>query len=284
MLKALEMITPQIKEGVKNRQVVIKPNFTRVERRDWLASTHVDGVSALCEALSSFYTGKIIIAEGTGPGTPLQEALESYEYTALRQRYNVEFRDLRSDKVLAAYILDHEVAPVRLRVSSLLLDPNTYLISAATMKTHSLAVVTLGLKNVVMAAPLNSGDDSDRAKMHADAPDNPRAFNFNLFQMATYVTPDLVAIDGFIGMEGEGPLDGSPVESKLAVASTDWLAADRIGTEVMGLDFSRIGHFRHCARAGMGEADISRIELVGDSIGNCRRTYKPPDSLKSILM
>lgn len=286
MLRALDQILPQIKNGVKDKQVVIKPNFTRVKKDEWLASTHVDGVSALCEILSSFYQGKIIIAEGTGPGTPLQEALDSYEYTTLQQRYNVEFVDLRTDECLVAFILNEDLAPVPLRVSKLILDPNSYVVSAAALKTHNLAIATLGLKNIVMAAPRNvDGKEDDRIKMHSGAPESvPRTFNFNMFQMATHVTPDLVMIDGFVGMEGDGPIIGTPVESKLAIASTDWLAADRVGTEVMGFDFAHIGHLRYCAQAQMGEADLSRVQIVGEPIGNCKRNYKAPSSLESILI
>ncbi len=285
MVQALERIAPQIKAGVQGKQVVIKPNFTRVKKEEWLASTHVDGVSALCEVLSSFYKGRILIAEGTGPGTPLQEAVDSYQYSALQKRFPVEFFDLRSDEQRIVYILDPEMAPVPVRTSRLLLDPDTYLVSAAVLKTHTLAAVTLGLKNIVLAAPCNNGVDNDRRKMHAGVPKaGPRAYNYNLFQMGIQTAPDLVLIDGFVGMEGEGPLNGTAVESKVAVASTDWLAADRVGTELMGFDFARIGHLRYCAQAGMGEGDLSRIQLTGEPIGNCRRAYQPPASLPSILM
>lgn len=286
MLKALEMIEPNIRQSIGTKQVVIKPNFTRVKREDWLASTHVDSVWAICEILSSFYKGKIIIAEGTGPGTPLEEALISYEYLPLRDRYNVEFFDLRMDDYVTTYIIDKNYQSVALRTSKLLLNPNSYIISAACLKTHSLAVITLGLKNIVMAAPMNTGPgNGDRAFMHKDKVfDDPRPFNFNLFQMATHVMPDLVTIDGFIGMEGNGPLSGTAVESNLAIASVDCLAADRVGAEVMGFDFRKIGYLRQCAEANMGVADITKIELPGDPIGSCYKKYTAPPTMEKIVI
>ena len=284
MLKALEIIEPAVRKAVGGRQIVIKPNLTRVKKEDWLASTQVDSVWALCDLFSSFYSGKIIIAEGTGPGTPLEEALSSYDYLALKDRFNVEFVDLQQDEFHSSFILDRNFQPVELRVSRLLTRKDVFLVSAAVLKTHSLSVVTLGLKNLVMAAPMNFGSrQNDRSKMHRDqVSDDPRPFNWNLFQLSRLVVPDLVTIDGFVGMEGNGPLQGDPVESKLALAGLDWLATDRVGTELMGADFRKIGHYRYCADAGMGEADLNKIRVVGNTIGECVTPYRPPGDLNKI--
>jgi len=286
-LTALEMIEKEIRNGVEGKhQVVIKPNLTRVKKDEWLASTHLDSIWAICELISSFYKGRIIIAEGTGPGTPLQEALENFEYPLLKKEFDVEFVDLRLDDYSHGYVLDKDMRPMKIRMSKLLLDPNNFLISAAVLKTHALSVITLGLKNIALAVPMNfDGKENDRRKLHKDnVSSDPRPLNFNLFQMAQIVTPDLVTIDGFIGMEGEGPLNGDPVESNLAIAGMDWLAADRVGAEVMGFDFERIGHYRYCAEAGMGEANLEKIKILGEPIGNCTRKYKPPASYESILI
>ncbi|GAB4133529.1 MAG: DUF362 domain-containing protein [Acidobacteriota bacterium] len=284
MLKALEILEPQIRQALGDRQVVIKPNLTRVRKQDWLASTTVESVAALCELFSVLSSRPIIIAEGTGPGAPLQEALENYNYLDLTKRFRVEFVDLRDDHYDSAYIVDRDFRPLEIKVSRLLTRHDTFLVSAAVLKTHGLAAVTLGLKNVTMAIPMNFGPGrNDRSKMHQDI-DDPRPFNWNLFQVSRLRTPDLVTIDGFVGMQGNGPLNGDPVEAKVAVAGLDWLAADRVGTEVMGMDFGRIAHYRYCAEAGMGEADLARIQVVGNTIGECRRQFAPPDALERILM
>jgi uncharacterized protein (DUF362 family) len=292
LLRALEMIQDDVKNTLGNRQVVIKPNYTRVAKEDQLASTHTDNLWALCEFFSSFHSGNIIIAEGVGTAEPLEVALKNYDCLALQEKYNVEFFDLGQDDYTTIYILDGNTQPVPIRTSKLLLRPDVYIVSAAVLKTHSLAIVTLGLKNLLMAAPMKyntrGGKEekfNDRPKMHAgNVSDNPRPFNFNLFQMATHMTPDLVTIDGLVGMEGNGPIRGTARESNLAVASTDWLAADRVGTDLMGFDINRIGHLRYAAETGMGQADITKIRVIGETIGNMRQPYKPPSTIDGILM
>ncbi len=286
LIKALEVFSDDIRTGIGDRQVVIKPNLTRVGKEDQLASTHVDALRAICHVVSASYKGKIIIAEGTGPGAPIEEAVRNFGYDSLAKDYNVEFVDLRNDKYAAAHVIDRDMRPVPILLSNLLCDPSNYVISAAVMKTHTLAAVTLALKNIVMAMPMNfGGRNNERRKMHSTSvSEDPRPFHYNLYQLAQLRVPDLAVIDGFVGMQGEGPLNGDPVESKVALVGTDWLAADRVATEVMGFDFSRIGHYRYCAESHMGEAELSNIRIVGDSIANCRSQYNPPSTLDKILI
>ena len=285
MFEALKLIEDDIKKSIGNKQIVIKPNFTRVTKKDWLASTHVDNIWAILEFLEPFYKDKIIIAEGTGTRDPLEIPLKNYGYEELAGKYNVEFYDLQNDQYTPLYMLDRNIHPLRILTSNLLLDPNIYLISASIMKTHGQALVTLSLKNIVMAAPMNLGrGNNSRNEMHqGDVRENPKIFNYNLFRMSQYVTPDLALIDGFVGMEGNGPLWGDPIEVGVAIASTDFLAADRVGAEIMEHDFDNLGHLVYCADANMGEGDITKIDVIGEKITNCKKKFEPHEDWERLI-
>ena len=285
MYDALKLIEDDVKRSIGDKQVVIKPNFTRVKKEDWLASTHVDNIEAVLEFLKPFYNKKVIIAEGCGGAEPIEVALENYGYLKLTDKYNVGFYDLSKDDHSTVNLLDMNIHPMPIETSNLLLDPNTYIISAAVMKTHALAVVTLGLKNIVLAAPMNFGEGgNERGKLHSKPMmDDPRYFNYNHFMMSQYAYPDLVVIDGFVGMEGQGPLFGDPIEVGVAIASTDCIAADRIGTDVMGHDFNEVGHLVHCANAKMGVGDITKINLLGDKVATCRKDFKKHEAYEKII-
>ena len=60
--------------------------------------------------------------------------------------------------------------------------------------------------------------------------------------MSRQLHPHLAVIDGFEGMEGNGPNDGTPVDHRVCIAGLDWLAADRVGIELMGIDFANVGY------------------------------------------
>jgi uncharacterized protein (DUF362 family) len=138
------------------------------------------------------------------------------------------------------------------RIISSFLDPKLYVISLAPMKTHDCVLVTLALKNVLMAAPLNDYRTSDKGLLHGPAPAINDILHFNLFHLAHKVWPNLAVVDGYEAMEGDGPAWGTPFEARVALAGTDPLAVDTVAARVMGFDPQRILFLRH-AREGLGQ-------------------------------
>lgn len=258
MFTALKLIEEDIRKAIGNKQVVIKPNFVSVRRQ--LAATHVDSVRAILDVLKPFYKRKVIVAESPA-FAKAEVGFEKFGYKEYLKGYDVTFCDLDDCGHKTLFILDKNLHPLPIRVSKLVLDPNIYVISATVLKTHDTVVTTLSLKNVVMGAPVRD----DKSKVHQGI----RQINFNLFCMAQRIRPDLAMIDGFEGMEGNGPIAGDPVDTRVAIASNDFLAADRVGAAVMGVDFANIGYLNYCAQAGMGEANLNNIPIVGHDVAEC---------------
>jgi uncharacterized protein (DUF362 family) len=89
---------------------------------------------------------------------------------------------------------------------------------------------------------------------------------------------------GYERMEGEGPASGTPVNSCVCVVRTDWLAAKSVAVELMGIDFAKIGCLNYCAQTGMGEADLSKIEIVGPTLKDYIKPYKLAKSIDQQLI
>jgi uncharacterized protein (DUF362 family) len=85
-------------------------------------------------------------------------------------------------------------------------------------------------------------------------------------------------------MEGNGPTRGTAVDHRVCVASTDWLAADRLAVELMGIDFAHVGYLNYCAQAGLGEADLKKIEIVGEPLDRHVKSYKLAPSIEQQLL
>ncbi len=81
-------------------------------------------------------------------------------------------------------------------------------------------------------------------------------------------------IDGFEGMEGNGPSSGTPVASRVAIASMDYIAADRVGLEAMSVDPNWIGYLQYCAQVGLGQYDLSKIAVVGAKLADIKKPYR----------
>jgi uncharacterized protein (DUF362 family) len=75
-------------------------------------------------------------------------------------------------------------------------------------------------------------------------------------------------------MEGNGPVNGTPVQHRVCVVSQDWLAADRVGIELMGVDFAKVGYLTYCAQLNLGESKLENIEIVGSRVKDHVRPYK----------
>ena len=61
---------------------------------------------------------------------------------------------------------------------------------------------------------------------------------------------------------------------RIAIASTDFLAADRVGLECMGIDASWCGYLNYAYQAGLGQYDLAKIDVVGAKIADVQKKYR----------
>lgn len=267
--RSLELIAGDITEAIGARQVVIKPNFVSASKQ--LASSHVDQMRGILDFFSGFYRGKIIIAEASSGDT--LEAYRNFGYLALPEEYDVELSDLNWGAFETVLLEDSEGRPLRVRAARELLDgAGFYRVSAAKLKTHDVVVVTLSVINMAMGCVARP----DKALVHQGI----RRTNLNIACLALRAWPDLAVIDGFTGMEGNGPTHGDPVNAGIALSGTDALAADRVACETMGVDFFKVGYLSHCAEAGLGASDMKGIEVIGAPLGECVTPFKLHSNVK----
>lgn len=289
--RALQPYSRQIKEAIGKRRVVLKPNMVSTEVP--ACATHVDTLEGILEFLKSIRKlDNVIIAESAG-NAPAFEGFSNYGYFSLTNKYPVKMVDLDTEGSEVLYVFDEkDFRPHPVRFSNIILSPDSYVISVARMKTHNLAVATLSLKNIIFGSPVKdigfrldpkskTGTKSDKPVVHGSG---SRGINYNLYSLASRVHPHLALIDGFEGMEGNGPRLGTPVDHRVCVVSTNWFAADRVAVELMGIDFGKVGYLNYCAQTGLGTADLSKIEIVGENISNHVKHYKLHENIEQQLI
>ncbi len=101
------------------------------------------------------------------------------------------------------------------------------------------------------------------------------ALQRNLATLSRRVRPHVSILDGFVGMHREGPRHGTPIRLGVVVAGTDPVATDAVMAAVMGFDPLAIGHIAYAEAAGIGTADLSAIEILGDPIATVRKRFVP---------
>jgi len=271
--KSLKLVEDQVLGAIGDKQILIKPNF--VQTSVPLAATHVDAIRGILEFLRPHYKKEIIIGEAAASKEGTLVGYKNYGYAALEKEYKVKLVDLNLGSYQYRYTLGEKNNPVPIRICSAFLDPNLYIISAAILKTHGYVSVTLSLKNMLLGAPINDYKTSDKNQMHRGPHGEPDDIvHFNMFHMAQEVYPDLAVIDGFTGMEGDGPSRGTPVDSRIALASADPLAADVLGARLMGFDAKKILYLTAMTEAGMGQGNLDKIVVLGNRTDECSYRFK----------
>ena len=278
--QALKLIEDDVWAAIdRKKRVLIKPNMA-VDKNP-LAITHVDAVRAVLEFIKPRCRKPITVAESGVLNTA--DGFKANGYYALEKEFGVTVVDLNASPVWKPYyVFTKDQAPQPVRVYADFVDPDVCLISLARMKTHDTVLVTLSLKNVLMAAPVNDYKQSDKGYLHGAEKSLNDIMHFNLFHMAHRVWPDLAVIDGFESMEGRGPAWGTPLDTRLALASRDPLAADLVGTKIMGFDSSRILYLKAMAEAGMGAPSLETIPIVGAPLEQCLFKFKAGPKMTEI--
>ncbi|MGB9431585.1 MAG: DUF362 domain-containing protein [Candidatus Acidiferrum sp.] len=277
VLDALVSIDSEINPGLQRKKyVLIKPNNVSTEKQ--LASTHVDALNGILDYLAPRFRGPVMIAESSAGDT--LEGYANLGYKPLEKEWRshqLSLLDLnREAKYETHTLIDYDLHITPVRLAARLFDPDAYVICCAVMKTHNAAVASLSVKNMTLGAPLHSapgdGHWSDKRKYHVGV----RQMQYNMLLTAQKLRPfwGATVIDGFEGMEGNGPTSGTPVYSRLAIASTDYIAADRVALEAMSIDSQWPGYLVYCAQMGLGQYDLTKIDLIGPSIASLQKKYR----------
>jgi len=285
VFKALQPFAKEIAQAVGNRRIVVKPNM--VEKDIQLCAIHRDTIEGILEFYKSINKlDNVVIAESIAFGQA-KDCYECYGYIPVAEKYRVKLLDLDEHPYQRIFVMDEaDFIPKSIRISSLLADRNNFVMSAARMKTHNTVGATLSLKNVVFGSPLKdpgymyhgiANSTSGKRILHGNG---YRAINYNIYALAHHVRPDLAFVDGYEGMEGNGPTQGTPVDHRICVAGMDWMSVERVSLALMSIDPANIGYLTYCAGAGMGQFDLNKIEIVGEKLANHIRTYKLPTSFE----
>ena len=310
--KALSLIQEDLASIKKACNILIKPNLvalqpdyanTHVEAieaviefiREIVPETPITVGEA---AATAFYRG-----------LPTTQVFKDFDYSRLEDKYaNVFLTHFDEDKEFIHSPVLSIVSDTSLRITKRVEDFD-YKISLAIPKTHNFAIATFGIKNMAglvmrqdmaMIHGMKGGVEVDAPKTLLDrlpAGTVSRArrtlpnwiINFffrqyrayrrsvkmihrNIVELAKRTWPDLVVLDGFVCMEGDGPIDGTPVHLKTVIASADPVKADGLAARLIGFEPEEIGYLYYLEEK-MGEYSLEK--LVGDDLQRLRRKFKP---------
>ncbi len=238
-------------------RVLIKVNF--ITTKDWQTGATTDPmiVEALVHRLRELRK-EVIIVESDAQITNADKAWLASGMDELGKRLDVPFINMRhvDEKVEVSVKNGRELKKIKIAK----IATESALVSAAKMKTHMSTNVTLGMKNLFGMITTKF-----KGKFHL------RGMDKVVHDIAVTIPPQLTVIDGFVAMEGRGPVHGTPVKMDTIIASTDVVAADAVASRIMGFNPERIDHIRWADDSGLGSMNP---EVVGDTVESLKRVFE----------
>jgi len=257
--KALDLI--DYRDALKGwDRVLIKVNFITTKTWDTGATTDPIVVEAIIQRLQELPV-EVLVVESDATVTNATKAFRVTGMAEMCERNGVEWLNLRHVKDRVELPIPDGLALKKITVPRIVAE--SAVISAAKMKTHTETGVTLGMKNMFGVLP-----DKFKGRYHM------KGMHKVILDINRAVKPVLTVVDGFVAMEGRGPVQGSPVKMETIIAGRDVVATDATASRVMGFDPSKIGHIRMAHEAGLGEID--NIDIVGERLDAVARAFKRP--------
>jgi uncharacterized protein (DUF362 family) len=249
---------------VRGRNILLKPNLVEFEPESSI-NTNPLLVHAAYEAFREM-GATVRIAEGPGHRRNTLDLADAAGYFKIIPGFEDTFVDLNLDEVT-------RVRPARQfsRIKKLYL-PNTalradLLVSMPKMKTHHWVGATLSMKNLFGVVPSGiygwpknvlhwAGIEESIADLHMAF---PRQF---------------AIVDGIVGMEGNGPIQGVPKHAGVLVAGRDPVAVDATCCRIMRIDPLKIGYLKLVAGGLDAHLTLGNIQQTGELIDTVATAFE----------
>jgi uncharacterized protein (DUF362 family) len=250
---------------IKGASVLVKPNLCSPFRpEDVPANTHPDVVGAVVRWLSEEGASKVLVGDEPVWGMRSRFAHEKSGIQEMVEREGGKLVHFDEEKrvvkqVPGGRIFDKLSLPA-------ILDEVDFMVNLPKMKVNMMCQVSLAIKNLLGLMSFR-----DRKKFHR-GPD----LAYALVDIAKLVQPQLNIIDGIFAMEGISAHHGTPRAMNLLLGSLVPVAADIVGTQIMGFEPMEIVTTQLALKDKMGLEKLDQIEIVGDSLESFRTTFKRP--------
>jgi uncharacterized protein (DUF362 family) len=242
---------------LKGKRVVLKPNLVEYHR-DKVINTHPNVVAAVIELCQREGAAEVLVAEGPGHWRNVEYLVGASGLGNVLRHYKVPFIDLNHDEPVKRLNLGRLTGLPYLYLARTIATAEV-VISLPKLKTHHWAMATLSLKNLFGTLP-GICYGWPKNELHWRGIDN------SIVDIALTRTPDLAIVDGIIGMEGDGPLNGPPKPMGVLIMGTDLVAVDATCCRLMRLDPRKVAYLVMGAQRKLGLLNEPQIQQLGETI------------------
>ncbi len=251
-------------EQVRGRRVLLKPNLVEPFSGHGHVNTHPLVVRGAAEAFLRLGAERVVVAEGQGHRRDALLVLDESGLGEVLAPERIPYVDLNHDAV-------YEVAnagsgePLRTLVFPRTLREVDWIVSMPKLKTHHYAGATLSMKNLFGVMPgLVYGWPKN--VLHWAGIDR------SILDITATLRPHLAIVDGIVGMEGDGPILGTPKRADLIAIGPNLPAVDATCCRLMGIDPLKLPYLA-VASGRLGPVQERHIEQRGEPVAALRTDF-----------
>ncbi len=246
-------------EHLADRPVKIKVNFIATETWETGATTDPLVVDALIKLIRPI-NEEIAVIESDANITNADKAARVTGMLDICKSNGVPFINLKRERDQVELRPESPLALRSIKIPRIVVD--SHIVNVPKLKTHKTTTVTLGMKNLFGLIP-----SKWKFRYHR------KGISKVIVDINSVLKPSLIVIDGFVAMEGSGPVGGNPLKMDLVVAGRDVVETDWVGARLMGFDPRKVKHLALAKERGLGG---SEYEVVGERIEDVGKAFLPP--------
>jgi uncharacterized protein (DUF362 family) len=253
------------KLDVKGKRIVLKPNLVEFDPKG-VINTDPAVIEAAIGSFRSLGAREVVVAEGPGHRRDSEYLLTASGIYDVINEHRVRYVDLNTDDVRRTKLRSSFTNLRELYLPETLFNADL-LVSMPKLKTHHWAGVTLSLKNMFGVVPGSVYGWPKNALHWAGIHGSILDINSSL------PIPQFAIVDGVVGMEGNGPLQGQAKQSGVLILGDDLVAVDAIAARLMTIEPRKIEYLEIADRF-LGNISHDRIELVGERLERFQQNYR----------
>jgi uncharacterized protein (DUF362 family) len=255
---------------IRGQRILLKPNFVETKPGTMHICTRPEVVFAAVEVFRRLGAATVLIGEGPGHCRDTVRVLEEAGMAEALVEHKTTFVDLNNDDLILRPNAGGRNGLPTLTLPATL-DQVDWVVSMPKMKTHHWLGVTLSMKNLFGLMP----------GIVYGWPKNVfhwAGLEQSVLDINATVRPRLAIIDGIVGMEGDGPIMGTPKPAGVLVMGRDLPAVDATAARIMGIDPLRVAYLGAANRV-LGTIQAENILQRGESIAAVQTDFQLLDSI-----
>lgn len=256
---------------IRGRTVVLKPNLVEFDPQG-VINTHPALIGATIEAFRLEGAGEVIVAEGPGHRRDNEYLIEASGLGDQLRDTRSRFVDLNHDSVRRIPLKTRFTDLGHLYLPETVLDAGLF-VSMPKLKTHHWAGVTLSMKNLFGIVPGSIYGWPKNVLHYAGLEGSILDIN------AALDLPRFNIVDGILGMEGNGPIQGEPRDVGILLFGKDPVAVDATGARLMSIDPWKLGYLEDAALF-LGNVGDDLIDARGESISRFRTNFRVTEAFE----